>query len=139
VANVHREAPDDVDRLFARLEPIAPPADFARRVAQATYGAPAPERVRWRWVAFDAVALVLLALLSVNLGISLHESGALDLVALVLLDLDSAREGMGAIAAALLETLPWLQVALLATNVLAIGLLTRRALDGRAGHARGAA
>ena len=136
---MYREAPDDVDRLFARLESIAPPADFARRVAQAAYRAPAPEPVRWRWRAFDALAVVLLALLSVNLGISLQESGALDLVTLVLLDLDSARDGLGAIAAALLETLPWLQVALLVLNVLAIGLLTQRALDGRAGRARGAA
>src|SRR4051794_38498948 len=115
------DRPDDVDRLYARLETIAPPADFMQRVAAATYAAPGPVSTRWRlWLLLDAAALVLLAALSVSFGIALHETGALDLVALLVLD--SARDELGAIVEALVGTLPWLQLVLLAVNVGAVVL-----------------
>jgi hypothetical protein len=134
------DTPDDVDRLYAHLAPIEPPADFVRRVATATYAAQTPAPIRRRlWLLLDAAALLVLAALSVSLGIALRETGALDLIELLVLDLDSAREGFGAIVEALLGTLPWLQVLLLLVNVGAVALLSRLALGERARSVRGAA
>src|SRR5260221_3727616 len=126
------DAPDDVDRLFARLETIEAPGDFVARVAQATYAAPvaAPQLRRGLWLTLDAAALLLLAALSVSFGMELQDAGALDLIALMVLDVGALRDGFGDLLAALVDSLPWLQIALLALNVAAIGLLSRRALDG---------
>lgn len=135
-----RQASDDVDRLYARLEPIEPPSDFLRRVATATYAAPSPAPARRRlWLLLDAAALLVMAALSVSLGMELSDTGALDLLALLVLDLDAAREGFGAILGALVATLPWLQLLLLLLDVAAVVALSWRAVGEPVGTARGAA
>jgi len=60
------EPPDDVDRLFARLEPIAPPAALASRILARTSGR---ARVRWGlWVRLAVGAGLVAALLAAVSG-----------------------------------------------------------------------
>jgi hypothetical protein len=129
---------DDVDRLLARLEPIAPPADFARRVAAATAGerARAVRRRRGQWLALDAAAIALLAIVSLWLGVELQETGALDLIGLALIDGGAMQAGVDAILDALLRALPWPQLGLLAANLVAVVALSQLALGGDAGTGR---
>jgi hypothetical protein len=134
---MNAEAHDDVDRLFARLERIEPPADFAARVATATYAAPRPVTTRQRfWLALDAAALVLLAVVSVWFGVALEETGALDVLSLLLVDLEAAREGFGAFAEALLAAVPWVQLLVLIANAAVVAALSQRALAGSERAAR---
>jgi hypothetical protein len=122
---------DDVDRLFARLEPIEPPADLLGRVATATRAlepAGAPDGRRGLWLALDAAAIVLLAVVSLWLGMELDETGALDLIGLLLVDTGAMGEGLGALLEALLQALPWPQLALLGANLVVIVALSQLAL-----------
>jgi len=119
---------DDVDRLFLRIEPLVPPDDFAARVAARTYAAPVVARGRrWVWWAFDAVALLALLALSVSFGMALHESGSVDILA-VMLEVGAIGDAVDA----LLESLPWLQLAALALDAVAVVVLSRVALDASA-------
>ena len=125
-------ARDDVDRLYQTLRPIEPPSDFMRRVAFATYAQPtaiAPSRRRL-WLALDAAALVLLALVSVWFGMALEETGALDVLALMTVDLEAVGPSFGDVAAALLAALPLLPGLVLVANVTAVAALSALALDG---------
>jgi hypothetical protein len=124
---------DDVDRLFARLEPIEPPADLLGRVAAATRAlepASAPAGRRGLWLALDAAAIGLLALVSLWLGMELQETGALDLIGLLLVDTGAMGEGLGLLLEALLQALPWPQLALLGANLVVIVALSQLALRG---------
>jgi hypothetical protein len=122
---------DDVDRLFARLEPIEPPADLVDRVAAATTAAgPARSTRRQLWLALDAAAIVLLALVSLWLGMELQETGALDLIGLMLIDAGAVREGIGALLEALLQALPWPPLAVLGANLVVVAALSQLALRG---------
>jgi hypothetical protein len=122
---------DDVDRLFARLEPIEPPASVLAGIAAATAAADPDRAARRRiWLALDAVAIVVLALVSLWLGMELQETGALDLLGLMLIDAGAMREGLGALLEALLQALPWPQLALLGVNLVAIAALSQLALRG---------
>jgi hypothetical protein len=130
---------DDIDRLFARLEPIDVPADLLGRVAAATWAgkpAGAPPVRRGLWLALDAAAIVLLALVSLSFGMELDESGALDLLGLMLVDAGTMRDGLGALLEALLQALPWPLLALLAVNLIAVVVFSQLALRGAARPAR---
>jgi len=117
---------DDVDRAFARLQPIDPPADFAARVAALTYRRPevALDGRRQLWLAFDLIALIVLAFLSVSLGMELHDAGVLELVGIVATDAQIIG-GVGDLAEAVLLSLPWLQIGLLAVDVAVVAVLSR--------------
>lgn len=125
-------ARDDVDRLYANLRPIEPPDDFLQRVALATYAQPTAlvSSRRRLWLAMDAGALVLLAVVSVWFGMALEETGALDVLALLTIDLEAAGQSFGDVAGALLAALPWLQGLALVANVAAVAALSALALDG---------
>jgi len=124
---------DDVDRLFLKIEPLAAPADFAARVAAQTRAAPVAARPGWAsvrprlWWAFDAVALLTLLALSVSFGMALHESGAVDILA-VMLEFGAVGDAVDA----LIESLPWLQLAGLALNAALVLVLSKLALDADA-------
>ena len=131
-------ARDDVDRLYERLRPIEPPNDFLERVAFATYAQPtavAPSRRRL-WLALDAAALVLLALVSVWFGMALEETGALDVLALLTIDAEAVGQSFGEVVSALLTALPWVQSLVLVANVAAVAALSALALDGSRRTAR---
>ncbi len=123
---MRREPLDDVDRAFSRLASLDPQPDFAARVAALTYRARpvAVEPRRQLWLAFDLAALVLLAFLSVSLGMELHEAGVVELVGIVASDAQMIG-GFGDLVEAILMSLPWVQVGLLALNVAVVAVLTR--------------
>jgi len=133
---------DDLDRLFARLEPIEPPPELAGRILAATAGRAAvgaPAGHRHLWLALDAAAIALLALVSLWVGMELQNSGALDLLGLLVLDSGLMGESLGALLEALLQALPWLPLLLLGGNLVAIVALSQLALraDARTAGARG--
>ncbi len=123
---MRREPLDDIDRAFSRLASIDPPPDFAARVAALTYRVRpvAVEPRRQLWLAFDLAALVLLAFLSVSLGMELHEAGVVELVGIVASDAQMIG-GFSDLFEAILMSLPWVQVGLLALNVAVVAVLTR--------------
>jgi hypothetical protein len=124
-------ARDDVDRLYATLRPTEPPSDFLQRVALATYAAPTVFAPRRRlWLALDAAALVLLALVSVWFGMALEETGALDVLTLLTIDAEAVGQSFGDVAAALLAALPLLPGLALVGNVAAVAALSALALTG---------
>jgi hypothetical protein len=115
---------DDVDRLFLRLEPLPPPADFGARVAALTTAGPsAARRRRWLWWAFDAVAAAVLLALSINFGMALYEAGTLDILALIF-----EVGAMGDTLDALVDSLPLGRLAALALNLAVVLVLSRLAL-----------
>ena len=124
--------PDDVDRAFARLRPIEPPQELLQRIAAQTYRPATPARPRWIWLALDAAALILLAALSVNLGMALHEMGALEVVGIFFADSSLLGE-TGDVVEALGASIPWLQVALLALNAVAVAGISLHVMNERSG------
>jgi hypothetical protein len=123
---------DDVDRLFLRIEPLAPPADFGARVAGLTTAGPSAARPRrWLWWAFDAVATAVLLALSISFGMALYEAGTVDVLALML-EVGAVGDALDA----LVETLPWGRLAALALNLAVVLVLSKLALgDDRSGTA----
>lgn len=128
--------PDDVDRLFARLQPTAAPADLVPRILARTVGtasaAAARERVRIAlWVLYGAtLSLVLLG--AVLFGQALHATGTLDYLTFAIQDSDLARQSPGLFWGAFTEHMPWLHLALL-LGALAAWLVTTVALLRRRG------
>lgn len=129
--------PDDLDRLFARLESPAPPPDLiptilARTVATSPAAVAGRERVRTAlWVAYGAtLSLVLVG--AVLLGQALHATGTLDYLAFAWHDFDLVRQSPGLFGSALAEHMPWFHLAFLGAALAAwlvttIALLRRRA------------
>jgi ABC-type spermidine/putrescine transport system permease subunit I len=106
---------DDVERLFARLAPVAPPSDLAARVLARTSRR---QRVRWGlWVTLGALGGVLAAALAAVSGYltgrELVESGAYALIRVALEDWDLVAAAPQDYLLALAETVPW--IGLLAT------------------------
>jgi len=77
------EQSDDVDRIFARLQPIEPPPYLARQIMQALPPIAVTQTNhllhRWRrWIPV-AVAMIFLSL-SVRLGSNLQDAGVFDVL-----------------------------------------------------------
>jgi hypothetical protein len=113
------DTPDDLDRLFARLEsPVAPPALIPEILAQTVETAPARvaarQRARMALWALYGCSLALVALFAVSLGQALHASGALDYLSFALQDRALARESPGLFWSAFVEDMPWLHLVPLA-------------------------
>jgi hypothetical protein len=120
-------APDDLDRLFARLVPVEPPAALASVVLARTTRRPAA--VGRRELALgvvDLIALVGLAAISVSLGWSLVDSGAAELLAAVLGDLAAFGEAWTDVLPALVEGLPWAHLLGLLADVAVVAVVSRR-------------
>ncbi len=129
-------SPDDLDRLFARLQSPEPPGDLvpmilSRTVATAPASVAARARTRTAlWVAYS-VALALVLVSAIALGQALHATGTLDYLAFALQDRDLARQSPGLFWSAFLEHMPWLHVTLLLGALVlwfisAVALLRRR-------------
>ena len=102
-------APDDIDRLFARLERAPVPADLTARVlASTTARAEAPVRQGWAWpwVLVACAAVGTLAFAGYLLGASIVESGGLPLVEALIDDLGLVAVAPGDVLAALGEVVP---------------------------------
>jgi hypothetical protein len=122
--NETREPRDDVDRLFARLQSVAPPPDLKASIMRAlpAQAPAAPQRVAappvtakapaarppWRWIAAGA-GLVLL-LMSLRLGTLLDDSGALSVLGLITSNFGDFLGAPGDYLAPLAAELPWLDI-----------------------------
>lgn len=109
------EPRDDVDRLFARLHAVAPPPDLTARImralpaevprAQPAPGAPAARTLPWRGI--TVAAGLVLAIMSVRLGLLLDDSGVLSVIGQIFGDFGSFISAPGDYLAPLLVELPW--------------------------------
>ena len=127
-----REPVDDIDRLFVGLATIDTPRDFLSRIAAQTFLRDAPLSLylphRWFiWLSMDIFALAIFAFLSVGLGIEMSEAGTFDLLVLAF-DTASIGGQFSLFGEAVLQSLPWIQIFLMALNLAAIVYLSRRTL-----------
>lgn len=113
----YSEPPDDLDRLFARLERAPVPDDLTARVLASTVGRSAPQAVlAWPWLVALVGALAMLALAGYQLGVSLAATDGLDVVEAVFGDLGLLATAPGDVLAALGDVVPWGMVALAALS-----------------------
>lgn len=136
---------DDVDRLFARLEPVEPAPDLRWRIVARIEQL---ERRRLRLFALagavvELAALVLLAFLAFGLGYELSASGGADFLGVMLENSELVLEAPGETLGAFGEFVPWEHVAAVALLLVAVvvgtALLTTRLLGPRAVRAEGSA
>ncbi len=125
---------DEIDRLFARLTPVKPPAELSSRIlaalpkiAPVPISVPRKRRISaqaWRWI--SVIAAILLIVMSLRLGTQLEESGALNVLGDAFGDLGSFMSAPGDYLSALFSAIPWfdLIVTLLALAVFWIGSST---------------
>lgn len=124
--------PDDVDRLFAELRPVDPPGDLLAGVLTSVGARPLPPRAV-PWLLVNLAALALLGLVAVLLGQALATSGTLDILTLALVDSDLLASGAEDLLAALIESLPWANLASLAA-ALALVVVAARCLGRELGR-----
>jgi hypothetical protein len=105
----NRAEPDDVDRLFALLEPVPAPDDLAERALASLAACEARRRRRMLLVALPcyAVMLLLLMLVSFALGRAIAVHGAGAVLALVLADPATVRAAPEDLLLAVAEHVPW--------------------------------
>ena len=103
------EGPDDVDRLFARLESAPVPDDLTARVLASTVERTNAARtvLAWPWMLAGLGALGVLTIAGYQLGVSLATSDGLELVSAVFGDLGLVETAPGDVFAALNEVMPW--------------------------------
>jgi hypothetical protein len=126
-------APDDVDRLFARLDRAPVPDDLTARVLSSTVARTGATRavLAWPWMVAGLVALGVLTIAGFELGASLAASDGLELVGAVLGDYGLLATAPGDVLAALNEVVPWTLVAMAGVSaaflILAAGNVISRA------------
>ncbi len=100
------EHPDDIDRIFARLERAAVPRDFTRTVLARTT---ARQRaiLAWPWLIAGMASMALLGLAGYFAGATLAASDGLELLLAVLSDLSVVTAAPGDAVAAIGEVVPW--------------------------------
>jgi hypothetical protein len=102
------DSPDDVDRLFARLETAPVPAEVTARVLGSTVGQPRLlSTIVWPWLLATVGGLVGLAGAGYLLGAQLATSPGLDLVEALLDDGTLLASAPGDVLAALVGEVPW--------------------------------
>jgi hypothetical protein len=125
--------PDDVDRLFARLDRAPVPDDLTARVLSSTVERSTATRavLAWPWMVAGVLALGVLSLAGYELGVSLAASDGLELVTAVFTDFGLLATAPGDVLAALSEVVPWTLVALAGVSaallILAAGNVVSRA------------
>lgn len=107
-------SPDDIDRLFARLDRAPVPEDLTARVLSSTVARGNATRavLAWPWMLACIAALGVLSIAGYELGASLAASDGLELVAAILGDLGLLTTAPGDVLAALIEVVPWTLVAM---------------------------
>ena len=101
--------PDDIDRLFARLDRAPVPDDLTARVMASTVVRSNATRaaLAWPWMLAGLAALGALSMAGYQLGASLASSDGLELVAAILGDVGLLTTAPGDVFAALGEVIPW--------------------------------
>jgi len=125
------EQRDDVDRLYAHLESVEPPADFVARVMARARQSDAVRWPRWQQAGFGVlyvVALAALAVLAYLMGRELEHAGLRDLLSLAVHDLTLVTDSPGVYLAALRDAIPWLHLLAVTLDVLLLAISTRLVL-----------
>ncbi len=104
---MYPESPDDLDRLYTKLEWENPRANLAGRVLARVYAAQRVQRVS---AVLSLVALTALGVGAFALGRGLSVSGTLDYLALLINNLDVAADAADDFVSALLDVMPWTEV-----------------------------
>jgi hypothetical protein len=123
---MYPEDVDDVDMLFARLEPVVPPPDLHSRVVARAQG-----RARHRHVlgyALLTISVLLAAIISFGIGQELQASGALALVD-VLGDIELLDDEPFDLLFVALDVTPWPLTALIGAALAMVVVATRLALS----------
>ena len=134
--------PDDIDRLFARMDRAPVPADLTARVLSSTVARANGTRavLAWPWMLACVAALGVLTIAGYELGASLAASDGLELVAAIASDLGLLTTAPGDVLAALTEVVPWTLVAMAGLSAalltLAAGNIVSRSSPERPLHAR---
>ena len=105
--------PDDVDRLFARLDRAPVPEDLTARVLSSTVARTNTTQavLAWPWMLACLAALGVLTIAGYELGASLASSDGLELVTAIFGDLGLLATAPGDVLAALIQVVPWTLVA----------------------------
>jgi hypothetical protein len=125
------EEHDPIDRLYARLTPVEPPADFVARVMARARQGEVARWARWQRVLFGCgyvAALAVLAVLSFLTGLQLERSGLRDLISLAIHDFSAVSASPSVYFAALRDAVPWLHLIAIAGDLLLLALATRLVL-----------
>ena len=100
--------PDDVNRLFARLERAPVPDDLTARVLASTVArSEVRSALAWHWVVAGLAALGMLMLAGYELGVTLAASDGLTVIEAVVADSGLLASAPGDVLAALSEVVPW--------------------------------
>lgn len=127
---------DDIDRIFARLEHLEPPADFVSRVmARIDAAAEAVERQTiWRrglvYAGAYVATLVALAILAYSAGVKMAHNGTSTLIGTLVKHVEVFAYAPDAYLRAILASIPWPEVAGLALDLVVFAVMTRMLLHG---------
>lgn len=133
---------DDIDRVFARLRPVAPPPLLAQRIlaalpaevpAPVASGVPVAARIgrrTWQWMA-TAATLVLLVM-SLRLGSLLDDSGALSVLGAIMQDFGAFLSAPGDYLTPLVAELPWVDLIITVVALVVFWISSTSLWDRRA-------
>jgi hypothetical protein len=99
--------PDDVDRLFARLERAPAPPDLTARVLARTVGPERARRLIWPWCVAGLLGVLGVLVAGYLVGATLASSDGLDVIAGVVTDFTLLTVAPGDVLAAVGEVVPW--------------------------------
>jgi hypothetical protein len=120
--------PDDIDRLFDRLDRAPVPENLTARVLSSTVARTSATRPRlaWPWMLACLAALGVLAIAGYELGAALAASDGLEVLAAVFTDVTLLATAPGDVLAALTEVIPWTLVGLAGLSTALLILSLRR-------------
>lgn len=118
---------DQIDRLYERLVPVEPPADFVARVMARARQGEVARWARWQRVLFGCgyvAALAVLAVLAFLTGLELERSGMRDLLSLAIHDFSAVTASPSTYFAALRDAVPWLHLLAVAGDLALLAAAT---------------
>src|SRR5579885_767622 len=125
------EERDPIDRMYERLAPVEPPADFVARVMARAREGEVARWARWQRLLFGCgyvAALVVLAVLAFLTGLELERSGLRDLLALAVHDFSAVSASPSIYFAAVRDAVPWRHLFAVAADLVLLAVATRLVL-----------
>src|SRR5579883_1714482 len=125
------EERDAIDRLYERLAPVEPPANFVARVMARAREGEVARWARWQRLLFGCgyvAALLVLAVLAFLTGLELERSGLRDLLSLAIHDFSAVRASPSIYFAAIRDAVPWLHLLAVTADLALLALATRLVL-----------
>jgi hypothetical protein len=111
------QTPDDLDRLYSKLEWENPRSNFAARVMQRVQMAQQVQRVS---AVLSLLALAALGIFAFAFGRGLTITGTLDYVIVLMSNLDVTLDEANDFLSAVVDRIPWLALAALGVSAAAI-------------------